>query len=102
MGARSGAIQQRSDQIVFEQKEYDVTGWCEKCSGGSTKLILEPEQLVILTTRFNSRTENKVPYGEVGAVDRTQNGGATTTNVLGHEIDPGCCGNMSAMVEEIA
>lgn len=93
------ASQQRMDQIVFERKEYDVANSCD--CGTTTKLILEPDQVVLIMTSYNNRTESKVPYGEVGAVDKSQQNGRVTTNVLGHTIDPGCCGNMSAVVEEI-
>ena len=40
------------DAVVFEHKEYDVTGTCDKfcsCCTASSTLLLEPNEVMLIT-----------------------------------------------------
>ena len=94
----------------FDHKEYDTTNLCEKfCPPGSLcmcfslqqKLILEPEEAVLVTSTICSTTNQRRPYGELGSVDKYTSFGICASIVYGQSyLTPGL-GCSTELVEEI-
>ena len=94
----------------FDHKEYDTTNLCEKfCPPGSLcmlfslqqKLILEPEEAVLVTSTICSTTNQRRPYGELGSVDKYTSFGICASIVYGQSyLTPGF-GCSTELVEEI-
>jgi len=64
----------------FDTKEYDVTNYCELvCACGMmSNLTLEPEEAVLKKANICSTTTKRMPYGELGSVDKNTSCGCCT------------------------
>jgi hypothetical protein len=97
---------------LFQEKRYNVqsTNCCAIAGCATTELILEPEEAVLITKCIPCVNSTKrMPYGELGSVDKTESCGccysfsSNLSPAVGDApggIAPGC-GCEGALVEEI-
>ena len=94
----------------FDHVEYDTTNLCAKfCPPGSIlvccsydqRLILEPEEAVLVDKTICCTSNQRRPYGELGSVDKaTQFGICAAVTYGDSQLSPGC-GCSESLVEEI-
>ena len=94
----------------FGYKEYDVTNLCDKfcplafiltLGSHQKRLLLEPEEAVLVTKDCCNTATERRPYGELESVDKlTSCGICATFNFGGTPISPGC-GCSEQLVDEI-
>lgn len=113
MSASSATSDDEQRRGILSEHEYDVTNCCFKwanCGKGSMTLVLEREEVILITKACLGESNKRMPYGELGSVDHgkacgcchtfTTNLNPTTEEGQKQPFSPGC-GCDGELVEKI-